>query len=203
MEGSTYNSQRTTLTASNGGNELFSYVSFCLAQAREYLRLAQAATQLSKPHLLFCSFSLFAKALISAKAGYAKDEPTHGLTNRGTREEGDSLLEREVIVKEKGLFQSLHLCFTTSPIKSGTRFKMKSLLGCVAGMGFPIELDLDEPSAHIAITFLLSMICRYEPLRWIKGKDEEWIEKYGEIAQKRFPHIIEEELKNLGYKIYA
>lgn len=200
MESSTFSSQGNTRSASKGGDELLSYVSFCLAQAREYLHLAQSASLLSKPHLLFCSFSLFAKALISAKAGYPKDEPTHGLTNRGTRE-GESLLEREVIVKEKGLFQSLHLCFASSPIKSGTRLRMKSLLGCVDGMGFPKELDLDEPSAHIAITFLLSMVCRYEPLKWMKGKDEEWIGIYGEIAQGRFPHIIEKELKSLGYEI--
>lgn len=199
MEDFIYNSQENTLIASSEGNELLAYISFCLSQAREYLRLALSASLLSKPHLLFCAFSLFAKALISAKAGFPKDEPTHGLTNRGTREETQSLLDREVIVKEKGLFQSLHLCFATHPIKSGTRFKLQSLLGCVEGMGFPQELELDEPSAHLAITFLLSMICRYEPLRWMKGKDEEWIKKYGEIAPERFPRIVEEELKHIGF----
>jgi len=201
MKGSTYSSQGNTPTASSEESELLSYVSFCLAQAREYLHLAQYASLLSKPHILFCCFSLFAKALIAAKAGYPKDEPTHGLTNRGTREEGENLLEREVIVKEKGLFQSLHLCFANSPIKSGNRLMMGDLLGCVEGMSFPKALDLDEPSAHIAISFLLSMICRYEPLRWMKGKNEEWIERYMEIGQKRFPLFIEEQLENLGFRI--
>ncbi len=200
MDASICNSQGNTLTASNGRNELLPYVSFCLAQAREYLRLAHSASLLSKPHLLFCSFSLFAKALISAKAGYPKDEPTHGLTNRGTRE-GENLIEREVIVKEKGLFQSLHLCFSNFPIKSGTRLSLKSLLGCVEGMDFPKLFELEEPTAHIAISFLLSMICRYEPLRWMRGKEEKWIEKYMEIATNRFPNLIEKEIRSLGFKI--
>jgi hypothetical protein len=187
--------------ASKKENELFSYISFCLSQAREYLRLAKSASLLSKPHLLFCSFSLFAKALIASKLGTPKDEPTHGLTNRGTREEGDTLLEREVIVKEKGLFQSLHLCFASSPIKSGTRLKMRDLLGCVESMDFPKVLNLDEPSAHLAIFFLLSMICRYEPLKWKNGLKEEWIGRYVDIAEQRFPQIVEKELEISGFKL--
>lgn len=201
MEISTYNSQGNTPAGSKEGNELLRYVSFCLAQAREYLCLAQSASLLTQPHLLFCSFSLFAKALISAKAGYPKDEPVHGLTNRGTREDEESLLEREVIAKEKGLFQSLHLCFASSPIKSGTRLVTKALLGCVEGMDFPKDIDLDEPSAHIALSFLLSMVCRYEPLRWMRGQREGWIKKYMEIAQRRFPSLIEGELEKLGFKL--
>jgi hypothetical protein len=187
--------------ASKKENELLSYISFCLSQAREYIRLAKSASLLSKPHLLFCSFSLFAKALIASKLGAPKDEPTHGLTNRGTREGGDTLLEREVIVKEKGLFQSLHICFSSSPIKSGARLKMRDLLGCVEGMDFPEVLNLDEPSAHLAISFLLSMICRYEPLKWQNGLREEWIGRYLEIAEHRFPEIVEKELETSGYKL--
>jgi hypothetical protein len=201
MEDSTYSSQENMQLASKKENELLSYISFCLSQAREYLRLAKSASLLSKPHLLFCSFSLFAKALIASKLGTPKDEPTHGLTNRGTREEGDTLLEREVIVKEKGLFQSLHLCFASSPIKSGTRLKMRDLLGCVESMDFPKVLNLDEPSAHLAIFFLLSMICRYEPLKWKNGLKEEWIGRYVDIAEQRFPQIVEKELEISGFKL--
>lgn len=201
MGDSTSSSQENTLIASRKENELLSYISFCLSQAREYMRLAKSASLLSKPHLLFCSFSLFAKALIASKLGAPKDEPTHGLTNRGTREEGNTLLEREVIVKEKGLFQSFHLCFSSTPIKSGTRFKMRDLMGCVEGMDFPRVLNLDEPSAHLAISFLLSMICRYEPMKWQNGLREEWIGKYMNIAEQRFPEIVERELKNSGYKL--
>jgi len=201
MEDSTYSSQENMQLASKKENELLSYISFCLSQAREYLRLAKSASLLSKPHLLFCSFSLFAKALIASKLSTPKDEPTHGLTNRGTREEGDTLLEREVIVKEKGLFQSLHLCFASSPIKSGTRLKMRDLLGCVESMDFPKVLNLDEPSAHLAISFLLSMICRYEPLKWKNGLKEEWIGRYVDIAEQRFPQIVEKELEISGFKL--
>ncbi|MBC7327467.1 hypothetical protein H5T87_05055 [bacterium] len=200
MESSIYKLQGNTLTDSNEENNLLSYVCFCLEQAREFLRLSGSSTPLTKPHLLFCSFSLFAKAFICAKAGEPRDEPTHGLTTRGTREETESLLEREVVVKEKGLFQSFHLCFADSQIKSGTRFRLRDLLGCIDGLGFPKVLELDEPSAHLAITFLLSMICRYEPLRWMKGKEEKWMKRYIEIAEQSFPSFIEEALRQLGFK---
>ncbi|MGC8842814.1 MAG: YaaC family protein [bacterium] len=201
MENSTYSSQGNTPIVSKREDELEHYISFCLSQAKEYLNLAKSASLLSKPHLLFCSFSLFAKALIAAKSTTPKDEPTHGLTNRGARREEGTLLEEEVIVKEKGLFQSLHLCFANSPIKSGTRWKMKDLLGCVDGMDFPRVLSLEEPSAHLAISFLLSMICRYEPLKWAKGIEEEWIKEYLTIAEERFPSLIERELKTLCLNI--
>lgn len=191
----TLNSQENSPPALRGEDSLSSYITFCLKQGEEFLRLSKQASLLTKPHLIFCGFSLLAKALIAKKNGEPRDEPLHGLTTRGNRNTSFDLLEEEVTVKQKGVFQSLHLCFSPYPIKGGTRLKLRDLLGCIPGIGESSPLPLDEPSAHFAIAFLLSMACRYEPRKWMASLKQEWLERYIKISLGRFPSLIKGKMK--------
>lgn len=135
-----------------------------IQQAKEYYLAIENTSSLTAPLYLFYYMVSLARVIYICKKRLPFKEVLHGLT---TRKE-----ENCVTVKANGTFPIFHSIVSSERIKPGTKFCIEDLLGMI-----PWISDIENPpippvSASYLLSFLLSMLSRYEPVIWDRVRED-------------------------------